>query len=69
METLYRRKRPIVSVRVSGISSGHLTGSVLVKTCRKISLNSVQMSRMRAAGIVGWCMACDLSRMFTYSVA
>ena len=69
METLSRRKCPVVSVRISGISSGHITGSILVKTFLHISLNSVFMSCTRAAGVVGWCLSFSRSWAFTFSAA
>ena len=54
MDKVYGRKWPVTSVHVSGIRSGHLTGSALVNTLRNIvelSLNESHKS-LRNHGLV-----------------
>ena len=53
ISTLSGLNFPIVSILVRLSSRGHRTGSSLVKTFRKLSLNSVFMSLTSAAGMPG----------------
>ena len=57
MVTALGRKCPVVRVMMRGVRCGQRTGRWLVKTCRKLSLNSVWMSLTRAAGMSCWAAA------------
>ena len=63
--TVSGRKCHVVRVLMRRFRCGQRTGSWMVKTCRKLSLNSVWMSLMRAAGMSCWALAWAHRREFT----
>ena len=52
-----------------GVNWGQRTGRCLVKTWRKLLLNSVQLSQTRASSISSWTPVCAWRREFTLSAA